>query len=238
MSTFACPSRTWITLISVFCSSRCVAKLCRSGLLSLAPCGRPGPRCSSPLPAPGWPSPPFFFARHKAIIRWNICRTQDAPHRARSARPYTFGSFISRVSAGAPRRLNQTAPDIVIISPGAFIASVSPGFRCWSEAAAKWPDECGAQQAKGFTGASARPSECRRLWFLSFVCRTEHFARNYQGVSHAKWPKAKHECAATQTGSVICWTLEAMDVERHPRRAHRPSKRAKKLRAVSGARPH
>jgi hypothetical protein len=53
-------------------------------------------------------------------------------------------------------------------------------------------------------------AECRRLWFLSFVCRTEHFARNYKGVSHAKWPKAKHECAATQTGSVICWTLEAM----------------------------
>src|ERR1700722_17398138 len=28
-----------------------------------------------------------------------------------------------------------------------------------------------------------------RLWFLLFVCRTENFTRNYQGVSHAKWPK-------------------------------------------------
>ena len=112
------------------------------------------------------------------------------------------------------------------------------GFRCWSEVAAKWLDECGAQPAKGFSGASARPSEsCRRLWFLSFVCRTEHFARNYQGVSHAKWPKAKHECAATQTGSVTCCPLKAVDIECPPPRAHRPSKRAKKLRAVSGARP-
>ncbi len=45
------------------------------------------------------------------------------------------------------------------------------------------------------------------------MCRTEHFTRNYQGVSHAKWPKDNHECAPAQTGSVICCTLEAVDID-------------------------
>ena len=39
------------------------------------------------------------------------------------------------------------------------------------------------------------------------MCRTEHFTRHYQGVSHAKWPKDNHECAPTQTGSIICCPL-------------------------------
>ena len=41
----------------------------------------------------------------------------------------------------------------------------------------------------------------------------------------------------TQTGSVICCPLEAVDIECRPPRADKPSKRAKKLRAVSGACP-
>ena len=39
-------------------------------------------------------------------------------------------------------------------------------------------------------------------------------------------PKANHECAPTQTGSVICCRLEAVDIECGPPRL---SKRAKKL---------
>jgi Domain of unknown function (DUF4167) len=35
-------------------------------------------------------------------------------------------------------------------------------------------------------------------------------------VSHAKSPKANHEYAPTQTGSVICCAPEAMDIECHP----------------------
>ena len=83
----------------------------------------------------------------------------------------------------------------------------------------------------GFNSASARSSENARhqLWFSSFVCRTEHFTRNYQGVSHAKWPKDNHECAPTQTGSIICCPLEAVDIECRPPRAEGLSKRAKKL---------
>jgi hypothetical protein len=49
--------------------------------------------------------------------------------------------------------------------------------------------------------------------------------------------KANRECASTQTGSVICCPLEAVDIECRQRRADRLSKRAKKLRAVPGARP-
>jgi hypothetical protein len=48
-------------------------------------------------------------------------------------------------------------------------------------------------------------------------------------VSHAKWPKDSYECAPTQTSSVICRTLEAVDIECRPPRAEELSKRAKKL---------
>jgi len=41
--------------------------------------------------------------------------------------------------------------------------------------------------------------------------------------------KANHECAPTQTGSVICCPLKAVDIERRPPGADRLSKRAKKL---------
>jgi hypothetical protein len=46
-------------------------------------------------------------------------------------------------------------------------------------------------------------------------------------VSHAKSPKANHEYAPTQTGSVICCAPEAMDIECHPPRANGLSKREK-----------
>ena len=55
--------------------------------------------------------------------------------------------------------------------------------------------------------------------FLSLVRRTEHFTRNYKGVSHAKWLQNDHEYAPTQTGSVICSPLEAVDIECCPPRA-------------------
>jgi hypothetical protein len=48
--------------------------------------------------------------------------------------------------------------------------------------------------------------------------------------------KANHECAPSQTDSVICCPLEAVDIECPPTRADRLSKRAKKLRAVALAR--
>ena len=38
-----------------------------------------------------------------------------------------------------------------------------------------------------------------------------------------------HECAPTQTGGVICRTLEAVDIERRSPRAKELSKRTKKL---------
>jgi len=56
-------------------------------------------------------------------------------------------------------------------------------------------------------------------------------------VSYAKWPKGNHECAPTQSGSVICCTLEAVDIECRSPRAEELPKRAKKLWTISGARP-
>jgi hypothetical protein len=55
------------------------------------------------------------------------------------------------------------------------------------------------------------------------------FACNHQEVSYAKWSKNNHECAPTQTGSVICCTLEAVDIEYRSPRAEELPKRAKKL---------
>jgi len=49
--------------------------------------------------------------------------------------------------------------------------------------------------------------------------------------------RQSQECAPTQTGSIICCPLEAVDIECRPPRAEGLSKRAKKLWAVSGARP-
>ena len=105
------------------------------------------------------------------------------------------------------RRLNQSAPEIVIISSGALYR------RCSSS-------------------EDARPPSL----VLSFACRKESFIRNFKGVSRAKRPKDDHECASPQTGSAICSALEAVDTKRYPARAEL-SKCAKNLRAVSGARP-
>jgi hypothetical protein len=96
-----------------------------------------------------------------------------------------------------PRRLNRSSPEFdrfvrgslspllvqeFVVGAGRPRAGAAPALRI---------DEHGAQQATGFNSASAGASENARhhLWFLSFVCRTEHFTHNYQGVSHAKWPK-------------------------------------------------
>jgi hypothetical protein len=61
------------------------------------------------------------------------------------------------------------------------------------------------------------------------IASYEVFACNRQEVSYAKWPKGHHECARTQTGSVICGTLEAVDIEYRSPRAEELPKRAKKL---------
>jgi hypothetical protein len=50
-----------------------------------------------------------------------------------------------------------------------------------------------------------------------------------QEGSYAKWPKGNHESAPTQKVSVICCTLEAVDIECRSLRAEELPKRAKKL---------
>jgi hypothetical protein len=65
--------------------------------------------------------------------------------------------------------------------------------------------------------------------FCRFVSNTERFTFHYQGVSHAEWPKDKHEAAPTKTGSVIWWPLTAVGIECAAARATRLSQREKKL---------
>jgi hypothetical protein len=80
-------------------------------------------------------------------------------------------------------------------------------------------------QAKAFD--SACTSHCRPCP----SCQTRgvlHFAKK-QGVSHAEWPKDTHECAASETGSAICWSLGEVVSERRPPRTEAISQRAKKL---------
>jgi hypothetical protein len=56
-------------------------------------------------------------------------------------------------------------------------------------------------------------------------------------VSHAKWPNDNSGRAPEQTGGIVCCALETVDIECRPPRLEQRAKRAKKLRAVSGARP-
>jgi hypothetical protein len=48
-------------------------------------------------------------------------------------------------------------------------------------------------------------------------------------VRYAKWPKDNHEYTPTQTGSFLCCTLKAVDIECRSSGAEQRSKRAKKL---------
>ena len=52
---------------------------------------------------------------------------------------------------------------------------------------------------------------------------------HYEGVSHAEWPKDKHESAPKETGNVICWPLTAVDIECAPSSATGLSQCEKKL---------
>jgi hypothetical protein len=65
-----------------------------------------------------------------------------------------------------------------------------------------------------------------QLWYPS--CYT-HLTHHDQGVSHAKWPKDNYEFSPTQTGSVVCCPLEAVDIGCRTSRAEGLAKRAKKL---------
>jgi hypothetical protein len=74
----------------------------------------------------------------------------------------------------------------------------------------------------------------RQRW----LCRAGHIIHNDQGVSHAKWPNDNSGLAPEQTGGILCCTLKTVDIECRPPRLEQLAKRAKKLRAVSGARPY
>jgi len=65
---------------------------------------------------------------------------------------------------------------------------------------------------------------------LPFVPNTGrfHFAK-IKGVSHAEWPNDKHECATSETGSAICWSLGEVVIERRPPSSEGHSQRAKQL---------
>jgi hypothetical protein len=55
------------------------------------------------------------------------------------------------------------------------------------------------------------------------------FIYHYQGVRHAQRPKDNQEYAPTRTGVVVCYPLEAMEIEAWQPGGEVLSKRAKKL---------
>jgi len=118
-----------------------------------------------------------------------------------------------------PRRPNQSSPEIGLYPLGFLVATAIQEFVVKAAlppartAPASWIDEGGTQRATGFDRTSARAPENARchLWFLSFVHRTKHLTRNYQGASHAKWPKdimSTHQprSAASYSGRSKRWT--------------------------------
>ena len=82
-----------------------------------------------------------------------------------------------------PRRLNQSAPEIVSISSGGLY------LHCEYKNSLLGPRRTAGHGLQQCVGSLFRENARHQLWFSSFVCRTEHFTRHYQGVSHAKWPK-------------------------------------------------
>src|SRR5215471_9385774 len=125
---------------------------------------------------------------------------------------------------------------------GALSLLPSTRIRCWAGSAASenrlYLMDWVQSRPQGFNCASAHSSEnaYHKPWFSFFVRRTEHFHMPLRGVSHAEWPKDEHENTSAETGSVICCPLKAVVIERPPLRT-RLSQRAKKLSAISGARP-
>ena len=144
------------------------------------------------------------------------------------------------------RRPNQLAPEIVSISSEGLClyCQHKNSLLGWlgRQREPRLPHGLGAEQATGLQlcigCASAHSSEnaYHKAWLSFFVRRTEHFHLPLRGVSHAEWPKDEHENTPTETGSVICCPLKAVVIERHPPRTGL-SQRAKKLSAISGARP-
>ena len=126
--------------------------------------------------------------------------------------------------------------------PRGFVSIASTRIRCWGGSAASenrvYLIDWVQSRPQGFNCASAYSSEnaYHKPWFSFFVRRTEHFRLPLRGVNHAEWSNDEHENTPTETGSVICCPLKAVVIERQPPRT-RLSQRAKKLSAISGARP-
>jgi hypothetical protein len=147
--------------------------------------------------------------------------------------PYTFGSFISRVvgrRAAATEPISSRHCDHFLQGP------LSPLLARDFVVGARRPPNGLMNAVRSRPRASA--GDRLALQRIRMPPSLVPIVRVSDGASHAKWPKAKHECAPTQTGSVICRPLKAVDIKCRPARAHTPPRRAKKLRAVSGARPH
>src|SRR5215510_14724813 len=140
------------------------------------------------------------------------------------------------------RRPNQLAPEIVSVSSEGLCLYCQPkdSLLGWlgRQREPRLPHRLVQIRPQGFNCASAHSSEnaYHKPWFSFFVRRTEHFRLPLRGVNHAEWPKDEHENTPTETGSVICCPLKAVVIERPPPRT-RLSQCAKKLSAISGARP-
>jgi hypothetical protein len=64
---------------------------------------------------------------------------------------------------------------------------------------------------------------------ISLVRSAKFFHPPYQGVSHAEWPKDKHEYTSIETGKITCWPPTTMGIECASPRATGLSQREKKL---------
>ena len=195
---------------------------------------------------PVQPRPPHLrraqARRHRAAVRAKV--TRPSPHGVLdnfSRYPHIVHGWFIYIACSRqvpPRRLNQSAPEIVSIS--------SEGLYLHCEYKNSLLGRLGHQRGPRLpyglmNAAHSRPraSTVRRLALqrmhaTSSGSRPSCAARSIftchdQGVSHAEWPKDKHENAPTQTGIVICSPPKAVDIECRPPRAEGLSKCAKKL---------
>src|SRR6516225_3220706 len=147
------------------------------------------------------------------------------------------------------RRPNQLAPEIVSISSEGLVSIDSTRIHCWGGSAASenhvYLMDWVQSRPQGFNCASAVHRLCVGSLVrecisqaLVLVLRAPHgaFSPATTRSEPCRMAKDEHENTPTETGSVICCPLKAVVIERHPPRT-RLSQRAKKLSAISGARP-
>jgi hypothetical protein len=147
------------------------------------------PKALLPSPALG-----SFRQTFQAHIMMRAANTEDGPDASGPSEDPTPPSATSWKRSRAKRIVGRAIDKsaLRLLRRAEFVTETT--FDMWP---GRPMVERDAQWAPAFHRVLARSSQDgrRQRQSLSFICRTEHFTLNYQGVSHAQWPNDNPECA-------------------------------------------